>query len=100
MIRSDLSFAFWLAWSVVGLAGALLYIRARHHGNEVWMRLGRRERILVRCLAIVALWCVLAVVERDWLEASWMTAIVVLFWGAYALFSRAVDGIWSRMRRH
>jgi hypothetical protein len=96
-IRSD--WALWPACVLVGFAAAVLIIKARRRGREVWTRLKSRERILVRSLAIAALWCMLALLEHDRLEASWMTAAVALFWGAYALFSRTVDGIWLRMRR-
>lgn len=99
-IPADSSVAFWLACIAVGFGAASLYIWARHRGKQVWTRFGTRERILVRCFAIAALWCVLAFVEHDRLEASWMTAVVALFWGAYALFSRTVDRFWARMRRH
>jgi protein-S-isoprenylcysteine O-methyltransferase Ste14 len=96
-IRSD--WALWPACVLVGFAAAVLIIKTRRRGREVWTRLRSRERILVRCLAIAALWCMLVLLEHDRLEASWMTAAVTLFWGAYALFSRTVDGIWSRMRK-
>ncbi len=81
MIPADSSLAFWLACIAVGFAGAALIIWARHRGKQVWTRLGRRQRILVRCLALAGLWCMLALVEHDRLEASWMTAAVALFWG-------------------
>lgn len=100
MIPADSSLAFWLGCFAVGLVAAVLIIWGRHRGKQVWTRLGRREQILVRCVAIAALWCMLALVEHDLFEASWMTGAVALFWGAYALFSRTVDGIWSRVRRH
>jgi len=88
-----------LACLVVGVTSASLIFWVRHRAKEVWTRLRRRERMLVRCVAIAALWCMLALLEHDRLEASWMTASVALLWGAYAVFSRTVDGIWSRMRR-
>jgi hypothetical protein len=91
---------FWLACLVVGFAAAVLIVWARRRGKEVWSRLKTRERIIARCLAIAALWCMLALFEHDRFEASWMTIAVALFWGAYSLFSHAVDGVWSRMRRH
>ena len=98
-ISADSSPAFWLACIAVGIAAAALYIWALHRGKQVWTRLRKRDRILLRCFVIAALWCLLAFDEHDRLEASWITAVVVLFWGAYALFSRTVDGIWARMRR-
>ena len=95
---ADSSLAFWLACIAVGTAAAILIVWARRRGKDVWTRLRRRERILVRCLALASLWCMIALVEHDRLEASWITAAAALFWVAYALFSRAVDGIWSRIR--
>jgi hypothetical protein len=100
MIPSGSSLAFWLACCVVGFAGAVLIIWTRRRGEEVWPRLRRRERILVQCLAIAAIWCMFALLDHDRLEATWVTLALAVFWGAYALFSRTVDGIWSRMRRH
>ncbi len=108
-IDSSLAWSFWsinlsdwligLAFLVVGAAAALLMTRVRHGCKELWIRLRTRERILVRCVAIAALWCMLALLEHDRIEASWMTVSVALLWGAYAVFSRTVDGIWSRIRR-
>jgi len=100
MTPPDSSLAFWLGCLAVGLSAVVLIIWGRHRGKQVWTRLGRREQILLRCVAIAVLWCILALVEHDRLEASWMTGVVALFWGGYALFSRTVDGIWSRIRRH
>jgi len=97
-IRFD--WLFWPACLVVGITAAVLITRGRRRAKEVWARLRTRERIIVRCLVIAALWCVLALLEHDRIEASWMTATTALFWGAYALFSRIVDGVWSRVRRH
>ena len=100
MIPSGSSLAFWLGCIVVGLVAAFSITWALRRGKEVWVSLRRRERIFARCLAIAALWCILALLEHDRLVATWMTAAVALLWGAYLLFSRAIDGIWSRMRRH
>jgi len=43
------------------------------------MRLKRRERISVCCIATAAVWCLLALLKHDLLEASWMTVVLAIF---------------------
>lgn len=94
---------FWLACFVIGFPAGIFYIWARQRGRDVWERLERPQRILLRCVAIAVLWCLLVLLEHDRSDrlilASSMTALVVLFWGGYMLFSRTVDTVWSRIRR-
>jgi Mn2+/Fe2+ NRAMP family transporter len=100
MNPSGPSLLFWIASCAVGFAAVVTIIWARRRGKEAWSRLRRRERILVRCLAIASIWCIFALLEHDRVEASWVTLTFAAFWGAYLLFSRTIDGIWSRLRRH
>ena len=92
----------WLACDIVGLPAGAAVIWFRHRGGEFWSQLERRQRILLRCLAVVTLWSLLFLQSSDrssrFLTATAVTVVLLLFWASYVLFSRLIDRIWSRIR--
>jgi hypothetical protein len=97
VIRSE--WPFWLACYVVGFPAGVFVVWGRNRLSDVFSRLTKSQRMLLRCIALVALWCLLVLFEHDLSEANWITAAVALFWGGYVLFSRVVDSVWSHIRR-
>lgn len=94
---------FWLVCYPVGLIGGIFYLWGRQRGRDIMTRFTRRQRILMRCLALVILWCVLVLLQHGQADrstsAGWMTVAVAVLWGGYLLFSAALDSIWTRVRR-
>ena len=88
-----------LACYLVGFPGAIAVVWSRRQLCDAFAGLTRIQRMLLRCLVIVAFWCLIVLVEHDWSEASWTAAAVALFWGGYLTFSHGVDAVWSRIRR-
>ena len=99
-IRPD--WPFWLACYIVGLPAGIAVIWTRHKGREFWSQLERRQRIVLRCLAVVTLWSLLFLQSSDrssrFLTATVLTAVLLLFWASYILFSLVINRIWSRIR--
>jgi len=97
VIGSD--WPLWLACYVVGLPAGVAVVWGRQRLSDTFTRLTRSQRMLICSLAVAALWCLLVLVEHDRSAATWMTAAVALLWGAYVLFSRGIDKVWSRLLR-
>jgi hypothetical protein len=92
----------WLACYVVGLPAGVVAVWGRQQVVDRWSGLERRQRVLLRCIAAVSLWslAVLAGSGPDRVfTATVETGFLLLLWASYALFSRLMDRIWSRIRR-
>lgn len=97
VVRSE--WPFWLACYAVGFPTAIALTWGRKQLSETFGGFAKSHRMLLRCLAIVSLWCLLVLVEHDWSEASWTAAAAALLWGGFLAFSRGADTIWSRIRK-
>lgn len=94
---------FWAACYVVGFPGGVLVTWGRHRLSGLWSRLEKRQRVLLNCLAVAALWFWLSLVydkrSDRFLDATAITIIVLHLWGGYAVFSRVIDRVWPRIRK-
>ena len=101
VIRPD--WPFWVACYVVGFPGGVLVAWGRQRLSGSWTRLRKPQRILLRCLAVAALWSWLVLLPDNrsdrFLDATAITTAVLLLWGGYAVFSRVIDRLWLRIRR-
>jgi len=99
-IRPD--WPFWLACYIVGIPAGVAVIWVRHRGGEFWSQLEKRQRILLRCIAVLTLWSLLFLQSSDrpnrFLTATALTVILLLFWASYVLFSRVIHRVWSQIR--
>lgn len=100
VVRQD--WQFWLACYVVGFPAGVFAIWIRQIGREYWVRLESSTRMMLRTVAMVILWFLLALQNHDrsdrFFIATFITVAVALFWGGYALFSRVMDAFVARIR--
>lgn len=101
VIRPD--WPSWLACYLVGFPAAIAGIWVFQRGGIFWARLKTRQRVLLRCLAVAALWSLLVLSAQNrshrFLEASATTAAALLLWGVYTVFCHVIDRVLSRVRR-
>ena len=101
VIRSE--WPFWLACYALALPASVVAMWGSQRLADVWSSLTGRQRVLLRCLAVCALWALLVLLPDNrsdrFLDATAITAAALLFWGAYAVFSRVADKIWFSIRR-
>lgn len=90
---------FWLACFGLGLPAGICVAWGLQRLSDRFMRLRRTKRMLIRIVALAALWCLLVLVEHDRSSATWMTAAVALLWGAYILFAGGIEKAWLSLRR-
>jgi hypothetical protein len=94
---------FWLACYLVGLPAGIIVTWGRQRVREFWARLETRQRVLLRCLAVAAIWTITFLQSDDWSDrfftATAVSVILVVLWGSYAVFSHLMDKVLSRARK-